>query len=73
MPRYRTNARFGPWRPGDEFESEDDLHASLAAEGLVSVVEEGHGPPDLPPLEPQTGAWPPGAGGQVDRPPTWAR
>lgn len=33
MPRYRVLARFGPWNVGDEFESDDDVHAIYAANG----------------------------------------
>lgn len=42
MPRYKVNIRFGPWVPGEEFESEDELHAKMAAEGryLKVVAEE---------------------------------
>jgi hypothetical protein len=35
MPRYVVNVRFGPWERGDEFESEDEFHAALAAEGRL--------------------------------------
>jgi hypothetical protein len=41
MPRYRANVRFGPWRRGDEFESEDALHANMAVEGkLLTEVDQ---------------------------------
>lgn len=38
MPRYRTNARFGAWSIGEEFESIDPYHEALAEGGLLSVV-----------------------------------
>jgi hypothetical protein len=42
MPRYRANVRFGSWKAGDEFESEDQLHADMAANGnLLSEVAQG--------------------------------
>jgi hypothetical protein len=40
MPRYKANAKFGPWLPGDVFESEDPFHAELAkASGVLTAVE----------------------------------
>jgi hypothetical protein len=40
VPRYRVNAKFGPWERGDEFESEDEFHANVAAQGrLLTIVD----------------------------------
>lgn len=44
MRRYKANVKFGPWRPGDEFESADPLHAALAqGAALDDVTEEVDG------------------------------
>jgi hypothetical protein len=43
MPRYRVAARFGPWKVGDEFESEDPAHARMAEGGpLVELSWTGY-------------------------------
>jgi len=45
MPRYRANVRFSSWKAGDEFESDDQLHADMAANGnLLSEVTQSEKP-----------------------------
>lgn len=44
MPKYRANASVGAWRPGDVFESDDELYANMAAAGnTISVVDDSPG------------------------------
>lgn len=38
MPRYRVAARFGPWQVGEEFESVDPYHATMAAAGKLDEL-----------------------------------
>jgi hypothetical protein len=48
VPRYRVNARVGPWQVGDELESTDELHARLAEGGTFSVIEDEDTEPEEP-------------------------
>lgn len=42
MERYRVLVPFGPWARGEEFESSDEAHERMAAEGrLLERVGEG--------------------------------
>lgn len=69
MPRYRANARFGPWGRGSEFESDDPFHAALAADGRLLVEVKG---PEEPAPEEAEGAQPgeaPGDAAEADGPP----
>lgn len=50
MPRYRANAKFGPWLPGEEFESTDPFHAMLAEQGRLLTETEQYPSAMAPPL-----------------------
>lgn len=40
MRRYKVNARFGPWKAGDIFESDDPLHEAMSEEGIYLLYIE---------------------------------
>jgi hypothetical protein len=56
MPRYKVNMRFGPWRVGEEFDSNDERYAMLAEQGKL-LTEIGPWPPEPAPRDdPPAGA-----------------
>lgn len=70
MQRFRANARFGPWRAGDEFESEDELHLQLAASSSIlteiGATKEATEAVELPVDEAPWGASPADASSEVE-------
>ena len=56
MPWYKANVKTGPWKVNDVFESKDERHEVLAAEGYLTKFERWPVPVDEP--EPELELWP---------------